>query len=112
MQGHAARIPRGAGAPGWARATGGGARMYRISSPSLEKSGDGMAMAWRAGAAFVDMEMLQFHPTGLLVGNSMATGGLLEEGLRRPVQWRREVIQRGQREHYDPHYQALSHAAA
>ena len=63
-------------------ATGGGATMYRISSPSLEKSGDGMAMARRAGAAFVDMEMLQFHPTGLLVGRSMATGGLLEEGLR------------------------------
>lgn len=63
-------------------ATGGGATMYRISSPSLEKSGDGMAMAWRAGATFVDMEMLQFHPTGLLVGNSVATGGLLEEGLR------------------------------
>jgi len=63
-------------------ATGGGATMYRISSPSLEKSGDGMAMAWRAGASFVDMEMLQFHPTGLLVGDSMATGGLLEEGLR------------------------------
>ncbi len=63
-------------------ATGGGATMYRISSPSLEKSGDGMAMAYRAGAAFVDMEMLQFHPTGLLVGDSIATGGLLEEGLR------------------------------
>lgn len=63
-------------------ATGGGATMYRISSPSLEKSGDGMAMAWRAGASFVDMEMLQFHPTGLLVGDSIATGGLLEEGLR------------------------------
>ena len=63
-------------------ATGGGATMYRISSPSLEKSGDGMAMANRAGAAFVDMEMLQFHPTGLLVGDSAATGGLLEEGLR------------------------------
>lgn len=63
-------------------ATGGGATMYRISSPSLEKSGDGMAMAYRAGAVFVDMEMLQFHPTGLLVGNSVATGGLLEEGLR------------------------------
>jgi succinate dehydrogenase/fumarate reductase flavoprotein subunit len=63
-------------------ATGGGATMYRISSPSLEKSGDGMAMAFRAGASFVDMEMLQFHPTGLLVGNSIATGGLLEEGLR------------------------------
>ena len=63
-------------------ATGGGATMYRISSPSLEKSGDGMAMAYRAGATFVDMEMLQFHPTGLLVGDSIATGGLLEEGLR------------------------------
>src|SRR5207245_1141578 len=63
-------------------ASGGGATMYRISSPSLEKSGDGMAMAFRAGARFVDMEMLQFHPTGLLVGKSMATGGLLEEGLR------------------------------
>src|SRR5437763_7264055 len=63
-------------------ATGGGATMYRISSPSLEKAGDGMAMAFRAGATFVDMEMLQFHPTGLLVGKSKATGGLLEEGLR------------------------------
>lgn len=63
-------------------ATGGGATMYRISSPSLEKSGDGMAMAFRAGALFLDMEMLQFHPTGLLVGSSIATGGLLEEGLR------------------------------
>jgi succinate dehydrogenase / fumarate reductase flavoprotein subunit/fumarate reductase flavoprotein subunit len=63
-------------------ATGGGATMYRISSPSLEKSGDGMAMAYLAGANFVDMEMLQFHPTGLLVDDSVATGGLLEEGLR------------------------------
>jgi succinate dehydrogenase/fumarate reductase flavoprotein subunit len=63
-------------------ATGGGATMYRISSPSLEKAGDGMAMAFRAGATFIDMEMLQFHPTGLLVGKSIATGGLLEEGLR------------------------------
>src|SRR5262245_59445943 len=58
-------------------ATGGGATMYRISSPSLEKAGDGMAMARRAGAEFVDMEMLQFHPTGLLVEGSLATGGLL-----------------------------------
>src|SRR5438067_920288 len=63
-------------------ATGAGATMYRISSPSLEKAADGQAMALRSGAEFIDMEMMQFHPTGLLVGKSMATGGLLEEGLR------------------------------
>ncbi len=63
-------------------ATGAGATMFEISSPSLEKAGDGQAMAYRQGAAFLDMEMLQFHPTGLLVGKSIATGGLLEEGLR------------------------------
>jgi succinate dehydrogenase/fumarate reductase flavoprotein subunit len=63
-------------------ATGGGARMYRIAAPSLEKTGDGMAMAWRAGAAMVDMEMYQFHPTGLLAGESRMTGMVLEEGLR------------------------------
>ena len=67
---------------GDALATGGGATMYHICSPSLEKAADGQAMASRAGAEFVDMEMMQFHPTGLLVGNSIATGGLLEEGLR------------------------------
>jgi succinate dehydrogenase / fumarate reductase flavoprotein subunit/fumarate reductase flavoprotein subunit len=63
-------------------ATGGGARMYRIAAPSLEKTGDGMAMAYRAGATMVDMEMYQFHPTGLLAGDSRMTGMVLEEGLR------------------------------
>ena len=36
----------------------------------------------RAGAAVKDMEMVQFHPTGLVVPNSLMTGALLEEGLR------------------------------
>jgi len=63
-------------------ATGGGARMYRVAAPSLEKTGDGMAMACRAGATMVDMEMYQFHPTGLLAGASRMTGMVLEEGLR------------------------------
>src|SRR5205823_12785486 len=44
-------------------ATGAGATMYHISSPSLEKAADGQAMAARIGAEFIDMEMLQFHPT-------------------------------------------------
>src|SRR3954468_5477692 len=63
-------------------ATGAGATMYHISSPSLEKAAAGRAMPPRLGAEFVDMEMMQFHPTGLLCGKSIATGGLLEEGLR------------------------------
>lgn len=63
-------------------ATGGGATMYRIAAPSLEKAGDGVAMAWRAGAQLMDLEMMQFHPTGLLAGRSRLTGSVLEEGLR------------------------------
>ncbi|MBI4233581.1 MAG: FAD-binding protein [Chloroflexi bacterium] len=63
-------------------ATGGGARMYRIAAPSLEKAGDGMAMCYRAGCVMQDMEMYQFHPTGLIAGNSILTGSVLEEGLR------------------------------
>lgn len=62
--------------------TGGAATMYKIATPSLEKSGDGMAMCYRAGTEFLDMEMMQFHPTGLLVENSRLNGGVLEEGLR------------------------------
>jgi succinate dehydrogenase/fumarate reductase flavoprotein subunit len=62
--------------------TGGGARMYRYSSPSVEKSGDGVAMAFHAGAELMDMEMLQFHPTGLLAGSGLLTGSVVEEGLR------------------------------
>lgn len=63
-------------------ATGGAAPLYRITPASLEKSGDGLAMAYRAGAEFVDMEMMQFHPTGLIAGDSVMTGTVLEEGLR------------------------------
>jgi succinate dehydrogenase / fumarate reductase flavoprotein subunit/fumarate reductase flavoprotein subunit len=41
-----------------------------------------MAMCWRAGLELRDMEMLQFHPTGLVAGTSALTGAVLEEGLR------------------------------
>jgi fumarate reductase flavoprotein subunit len=63
-------------------ATGGAASMYKISAPSFDKSGDGMAICFRAGVTFVDMEMVQFHPTGLIAGKSRLNGSLLEEGLR------------------------------
>jgi succinate dehydrogenase / fumarate reductase flavoprotein subunit/fumarate reductase flavoprotein subunit len=63
-------------------ATGGSATMYRIAAPAQEKTGDGIAMCLRAGLELRDMEMLQFHPTGLLAGDSLLTGSVLEEGLR------------------------------
>jgi len=63
-------------------ATGGAATMYKLATPAREKTGDGIAMCFRAGLELRDMEMLQFHPTGLLVGESRLTGALLEEGLR------------------------------
>ena len=64
-------------------ATGGGPTMYRYHTPSADKSMDGLAMALRAGLALRDMEMVQFHPTGLLAGpGTRMTGTVLEEGLR------------------------------
>ncbi|MDB5821653.1 MAG: putative succinate dehydrogenase [Herminiimonas sp.] len=64
-------------------ATGGGPTMYKYHTPSGEKTCDGMAMALRAGLALRDMEMVQFHPTGLLAGtHTRMTGTVLEEGLR------------------------------
>lgn len=63
-------------------ATGGSATMYRVAAPAREKTGDGIAMCWRAGLPVRDMEMLQFHPTGLLAGDARMTGAVLEEGLR------------------------------
>jgi fumarate reductase flavoprotein subunit len=64
-------------------ATGGGPTMYRYHTPSGDKSMDGLAMALRAGVPLRDMEMVQFHPTGLLAGpDTRMTGTVLEEGLR------------------------------
>ncbi|HKU87198.1 MAG TPA: FAD-binding protein, partial [Casimicrobiaceae bacterium] len=64
-------------------ATGGGPTMYRFHTPSGDKSCDGLAMALRFGLPLRDMEMVQFHPTGLLAGaHTRMTGTVLEEGLR------------------------------
>ena len=64
-------------------ATGGGPTMYKYHTPSGDKSMDGLAMAMRRGLALRDMEMVQFHPTGLLAGaGTKMTGTVLEEGLR------------------------------
>jgi len=64
-------------------ATGGGPTMYKYHTPSGDKSCDGMAMAMRAGLQLRDMEMVQFHPTGLIAGmDTRITGTIIEEGLR------------------------------
>ena len=63
-------------------AMGGGPTMYKVIACSADKAADGIALAYRAGAPLKDMEMVQFHPTGLVIPNSLMTGALLEEGLR------------------------------
>ena len=64
-------------------ATGGGPTMYKYHTPSGDKTMDGLSMALRCGLALRDMEMVQFHPTGLLAGDeTKMTGTVLEEGLR------------------------------
>jgi succinate dehydrogenase/fumarate reductase flavoprotein subunit len=62
--------------------TGAGPLMYQRAACAQEKAMDGVAMAYRAGAHLMDMEMVQFHPTGLVVPGSRLNGALLEEGLR------------------------------
>ncbi len=69
-------------------ATGGGPTMYKYHTPSGDKSMDGLAMALRVGLPLRDMEMVQFHPTGLLAGeHTRMTGTVLEEGLRGAGGW-------------------------
>jgi fumarate reductase flavoprotein subunit len=64
-------------------ATGGGPTMYKYHTPSGDKAMDGLAMALDYGLPLRDMEMVQFHPTGVLAGpDTRMTGTIIEEGLR------------------------------
>ncbi|MDQ2898780.1 MAG: fumarate reductase/succinate dehydrogenase flavoprotein subunit [Acidobacteriota bacterium] len=62
-------------------ATGGIGRAYKITSNSWEYTGDGHALAYEAGAALMDMEFVQFHPTGMVWPPSVR-GILVTEGVR------------------------------
>ncbi len=62
-------------------ASGGAGKMYRVTSNSWESTGDGTAMAYDAGAQLRDMEMVQFHPTGM-VWPAGVRGILVTEGVR------------------------------
>jgi fumarate reductase flavoprotein subunit len=89
-------------------ATGGGPTMYKYHTPSGDKSCDGLAMALRAGLRLRDMEMVQFHPTGLLAGaHTRMTGTVLEEGLRGAG----GHLLNGAKERFMPRYDPLAERA-
>src|SRR5438876_2307991 len=62
-------------------ATGGIGRAYKITSNSWESTGDGLSLAYDAGAELIDMEFVQFHPTGMIWPPSVM-GILVTEGVR------------------------------
>ena len=88
-------------------ATGGGTQAYDISTNSAAGTGDGFAMAYRAGAELIDMEMVQFHPTGAIYPYD-ARGRLVTEAVRGEggilLNARRERFM----ERYDPERMELS----
>lgn len=89
-------------------ATGAGPTMYRYHTPSGDKTCDGLAMAMRYGLSLRDMEMVQFHPTGLLGGpDTRMTGTVLEEGLRGAGGW----LINGNGERFMTHYDARGERA-
>lgn len=61
-------------------ATGGACRMYGFTTYSLTATGDGMAMAYRAGLPIKDLEFIQFHPTGLVPSGILITEAARGEG--------------------------------
>ncbi len=73
----------------WARrtilATGGAGQIYRESTNPPGSSGDGMALAWRAGAELRDMEFMQFHPTVLYIAGGSRS--LITEAVRGAGAW-------------------------
>ena len=88
-------------------ATGGWGKVYKVTSNSWECTGDGCAMAYEAGAELMDMEMVQFHPTGM-VWPPGVRGILVTEGVRGEG----GILRNGQgerfMERYDPKKMELS----
>ena len=62
-------------------ATGGAGQLYPVTSNTFQKNGDGYLLAWDAGADLIDMEQIQFHPTGMIKPKAKA-GVLVTEAVR------------------------------
>lgn len=62
-------------------ATGGAGQLYPVTSNTFQKNGDGYALSWDAGADLIDMEQVQFHPTGMIKPKAKS-GVLVTEAVR------------------------------
>jgi succinate dehydrogenase / fumarate reductase flavoprotein subunit len=88
-------------------ATGGSGRIYKITSNSQDCTGDGYALAYEAGASLVDMEFIQFHPTGMVYPPGVA-GLLVTEAVRGEGGILRNALGERFMEKYDPKRMELS----
>ena len=88
-------------------ATGGWGRIYKVTSNSWEGTGDGAVLGFEAGAELVDMEMVQFHPTGM-VWPPGVRGLLVTEGVRGEGGVLRNSEGERYMENYDPEKMELS----
>ncbi|HZU14090.1 MAG TPA: FAD-binding protein [Chloroflexota bacterium] len=88
-------------------ASGGWGRMYKVTSNSWECTGDGVAMAYEAGAELRDTEMVQFHPTGM-VWPPGVRGILVTEGVRGEGGLLKNSLGERFMEKYDPKKMELS----
>ena len=88
-------------------ASGGGTQVFDISTNCAAATGDGHVMAWRAGAELIDMEMVQFHPTGAITPKD-TRGRLITEAVRGEGGVLKNI--KGERfmERYDPIRKELS----
>jgi fumarate reductase (CoM/CoB) subunit A len=88
-------------------ATGGGTRVFDISTNSASGTGDGFAIGFRAGAELIDMEMVQFHPTGAVYPYD-ARGRLVTEAVRGEGGILKNTFGERFMEKYDPDRMELS----
>ncbi|MGH2835644.1 MAG: FAD-binding protein [Solirubrobacteraceae bacterium] len=88
-------------------ATGGSGRIYKITSNSQDCTGDGYALAYEAGTEMVDMEFVQFHPTGMVFPPGVA-GLLVTEAVRGEGGILRNAESERFMERYDPKRMELS----